>query len=53
VASAEVLGLNISKHVGLLIGEEDAVKLFGEATPVPWGNHRVLFHVERAISGNP
>jgi hypothetical protein len=39
--------LSISNNVALLIGEEDAVKLTGETKSVPWGNQRVLFHVER------
>jgi 16S rRNA (guanine527-N7)-methyltransferase len=47
VSPADVLRLNISDHVGLLVGEEDAVQLTGESLPVPWGNHRVLFHVKR------
>jgi 16S rRNA (guanine527-N7)-methyltransferase len=47
VAPKEVLRLRISLDVALLIGEEDAVKLTGESTPIPWGNQRVLFHVER------
>lgn len=47
VAPADVLRLSISNNVALLIGEEDAVKLTGETKSVPWGNQRVLFHVER------
>jgi 16S rRNA G527 N7-methylase RsmG len=47
VAPADVLRLNISDEVALLIGEEDSVKLRGERTSVPWGNQRVLFHVKR------
>jgi 16S rRNA (guanine527-N7)-methyltransferase len=46
VAPADVLLLSISDHIALLIGEEDAVKMSGDAMPVPWGNHRVLFHVK-------
>jgi 16S rRNA (guanine527-N7)-methyltransferase len=53
VAQADVLRLNMSDEVALLIGEEDAVKLTGESTPIPWGNQRVLFHVEHGISGKP
>jgi 16S rRNA (guanine527-N7)-methyltransferase len=46
VAQADVLRLNLSTHIALLIGQQDAVKLAGEGTPIPWGNHRVLFHVK-------
>jgi 16S rRNA (guanine527-N7)-methyltransferase len=46
VAPMDVLRLKISNKIALLIGEEDAVKLGGESTPIPWGNHRVLFHVK-------
>ena len=52
VAPADVLRLNISDEVALLIGEEDAIKLKGEGFAVPWGNQRVLFHVEPDTSGN-
>jgi 16S rRNA (guanine(527)-N(7))-methyltransferase RsmG len=47
VAPADVIRLRLSENKVLLIGEEDAVRLKGRATPVPWGNRRVLFHVER------
>ena len=47
VSPADVFRLNVSDQVALLIGEEDAVQLTGESLPVPWGNHRVLFHVKR------
>jgi 16S rRNA (guanine(527)-N(7))-methyltransferase RsmG len=47
VAPADVVQLSISENMVLLIGEDDAVKLKGRATPIPWGNRRVLFHVER------
>jgi hypothetical protein len=40
------LRLKISDNIALLIGEEDAVKLAGESIIIPWGNHRVLFHVK-------
>jgi len=53
VSLDDVLRLNISNEVALLIGEEDAAKLAGVALPVPWGDHRVLFHVERSNSCNP
>ncbi len=53
VSPADVLRLNISEQSALLIAEEDAVKLSGEALPIPWGNHRVLFHVEHGISAEP
>jgi 16S rRNA (guanine527-N7)-methyltransferase len=46
VAPMDVLRLKIASNVVLLIGEEDAVKLTGESTPIPWGNHRILFHVK-------
>jgi len=47
VAPSDILRLNLAANVALLIGEEDAVKLTGESTPIPWGNHRVLFHVKQ------
>lgn len=47
VAPADVLRLSLAGDVALLIGEEDAASLTGQATPIPWGNQRVLFHVER------
>jgi 16S rRNA (guanine527-N7)-methyltransferase len=46
VAPADVLLLRISDHIALLIGDEDAVKIPGASTPIPWGNNRVLFHVK-------
>jgi 16S rRNA (guanine(527)-N(7))-methyltransferase RsmG len=46
VAPKDVLRLNISDDIGLLIGEDDAVKLKGESVPIPWSNQRVLFHVK-------
>ena len=52
VAPVDVLRLSISADIALLIGEEDAVKLKGERMAVPWGNQRVLFHVEPDTSGN-
>jgi 16S rRNA (guanine527-N7)-methyltransferase len=52
VSPADVLRLNVSDQVALLIGEEDAVKLKGERIAVPWGNQRVLFHVEPNTCGN-
>src|ERR1700730_8093032 len=45
VAPIDILRLEISNNIALLIGEEDAAKLGGESTPIPWGNQRVLFHV--------
>ena len=47
VAPSEVLLLNLSRDVALLIGEEDAATLSGVAEPLPWGKQRVLFHVKR------
>jgi 16S rRNA (guanine(527)-N(7))-methyltransferase RsmG len=47
VAPSEVLALNISRDVALLIGEEDAAHLTGTAEVIPWGKQRVLFHVKR------
>jgi 16S rRNA (guanine(527)-N(7))-methyltransferase RsmG len=47
VAPLELLRLDLSRSVALLIGEEDAATLIGEKDSIPWGNHRVLFHVER------
>lgn len=48
VAPAEVLSLELAPDVVLLIGEQDAVHLAGEKDVVPWGRHRVLFHVKRS-----
>jgi 16S rRNA (guanine527-N7)-methyltransferase len=47
VAPSAVLELSLAKSMALLIGEDDALKLNGISQPVPWGKHRVLFHVER------
>ena len=47
VSPAEVLRLDISPKVALLIGAEDAGKLHGWTELIPWGKQRVLFHVER------
>jgi len=47
VAPADVLRLNIAEGVMLLIGEEEAAKLSGTRAAIPWGNQRVLFHVEQ------
>jgi 16S rRNA (guanine527-N7)-methyltransferase len=47
VAPSEILKLALSKNLALLIGENDAAGLNGLAQPVPWGEQRVLFHVER------
>jgi 16S rRNA (guanine527-N7)-methyltransferase len=46
VTPEDVLGLAIAKQFTLLIGAADAGKLQGHSTPLPWGNSRVLFHVE-------
>lgn len=48
VAPSDVLRLNISNNIALLIGQEDASNLSGVAQPIPWGKQRVLFHVKRA-----
>jgi 16S rRNA (guanine527-N7)-methyltransferase len=47
VAPADVLSLRLADSVALLIGEDDAADLRGSTGHIPWGNHRVLFHVER------
>jgi 16S rRNA G527 N7-methylase RsmG len=47
VSPDDVLGLDLAPRVGLLIGRADASRLHGSIEPVPWGNQRVLFHVER------
>lgn len=47
VAPSEVLQLDLGKNIALLIGEEDAAQLGGTSEPIPWGERRVLFHVER------
>jgi 16S rRNA (guanine(527)-N(7))-methyltransferase RsmG len=52
VAPEEVLRLNLSPRIALLIGSEDAEKLAGETEPIPWGARRVLFHVEREVSSH-
>ena len=44
----EVLGLRLAPRFALLIGDSDASRLAGAAEPLPWGEHRVLFHVERS-----
>jgi len=48
VAPADVLRLRLAENILLLIGEDDAAKLTGDATQLPWGNQRVLFHVKHA-----
>jgi 16S rRNA (guanine527-N7)-methyltransferase len=47
VAPQDVLSLNLARNVALLVGEDDSKSLNGGAESIPWGNHRVLFHVER------
>jgi 16S rRNA (guanine(527)-N(7))-methyltransferase RsmG len=47
VAPSDVLELRLAGSIALLIGDDDASKLSGATVPVPWGNRRVLFHVER------
>jgi len=46
VTPFDVLQLRLASSFALLIGEGDAVKLNGTTEPIPWGNRRVLFHVE-------
>jgi 16S rRNA (guanine527-N7)-methyltransferase len=47
VTPSDVLKLSVARCFALLIGDDDASKLGGASEPVPWGEHRVLFHVER------
>lgn len=47
VAPADVLRLDLSEHVAILIGEDDALMLGATPRPIPWGERRVLFHVKR------
>jgi 16S rRNA (guanine(527)-N(7))-methyltransferase RsmG len=49
VAPSDVLRLNLSNNIALLIGQEDASTLNGVGEPIPWGEHRVLFHVKREL----
>jgi 16S rRNA (guanine(527)-N(7))-methyltransferase RsmG len=46
VTPQEVLDLKNARQFSLLIGSEDAEKLRGSSKLIPWGNRRVLFHVE-------
>jgi|ERR1700722_13132699 16S rRNA (guanine(527)-N(7))-methyltransferase RsmG len=46
VAPSDILRLRLAKSFALLIGQEDASKLSGQSQSIPWGNQRVLFHVE-------
>jgi 16S rRNA (guanine(527)-N(7))-methyltransferase RsmG len=52
VAPRDVLRLNVASNIALLIGENDANGLFGESEQIPWGNRRVLFHVEPGSKWN-
>jgi 16S rRNA (guanine527-N7)-methyltransferase len=47
VSPSDILQLDIARSIALLLGEEDASKLDGDTIPIPWGDHRVLFHVKR------
>jgi 16S rRNA (guanine(527)-N(7))-methyltransferase RsmG len=47
VAPLNVLKLKLAEDIALLIGEEDAAGLNGTSVSIPWGKHRVLFHVKR------
>ena len=53
VAPEEVVRLRLASNVALLIGEDDATKLVGVPTPLPWGNRRVLFHVKPPNRSSP
>jgi 16S rRNA (guanine(527)-N(7))-methyltransferase RsmG len=46
VSPADILKLNLSSNVALLIGEGDASTLRGATQAIPWGEQRVLFHVK-------
>jgi 16S rRNA (guanine(527)-N(7))-methyltransferase RsmG len=48
VLPSDVLDLKLSRDVALLIGVEDAGQLMGHAEAVPWGNNRIMFHVEHS-----
>ena len=48
VTPSDVLKLRLSNNVALLVGANDALNLAGDTAPMPWGDRRVLFHVERA-----
>jgi 16S rRNA (guanine527-N7)-methyltransferase len=47
VAPIDVLKLTFARKTSILIGEKDALELTGDKVLIPWGDHRVLFHVER------
>ena len=47
VAPADILKLDLAPDLALLMSAEDAARLPGRSEPLPWGNQRVLFHVER------
>jgi len=50
VDPSEVLTLGLSDRLALLIGEGDASRLgTGRSRILPWGKHRVLFHVEPEV----
>jgi 16S rRNA (guanine(527)-N(7))-methyltransferase RsmG len=53
VAPSDLFELSLANNTLLLIGEGDAIRLAGQATPVPWGNQRVLFHVKPRTFTNP
>lgn len=46
VAPSDVLRLSLAPRFALLIGDADAHSLEGSKTAMPWGEHRILFHVE-------
>jgi 16S rRNA (guanine(527)-N(7))-methyltransferase RsmG len=53
VSPPEVLQLNLASSFALLIGQEDSSNLQGGCYPIPWGQQRVLFHVERDSNDVP
>jgi 16S rRNA G527 N7-methylase RsmG len=52
VAPSDILKLRLAGSIALLISEVDASKLSGAIAPIPWGNQRVLFHVEPQSASN-
>jgi len=48
VAPADILKLDLAPKIGLLVGIDDADQVVGKVQHIPWGNRRVLFHVERS-----
>lgn len=52
VAPSDVLKFSLAQNIALLIGRADTAKFSGSCHAVPWGNKRILFHVERQGSEN-